>query len=51
MELPKPLIWKIDGLAEGDMIKKIEISGTDNAGFGLGFDNFSPSKVCEVVTL
>lgn len=47
----KPMLWKIEGLKKGDKIKQIVLEGADNSGFGLGFDNFSPSKVCEEVTL
>lgn len=47
----KPMLWKIDNLPPGKKIKRIVLEGTDNAGFGLGFDNFSPSQVCEEVSL
>ena len=47
----RPMLWKFENLPEGETIKQIVLEGADNAGFGLGFDNFSPSKACDTVTL
>ena len=42
--------WNIKDLPAGVLIKKIVMEGyKEKGGFGLGFDNFSPSKICDTL--
>ena len=47
----RTLQWKIEGLPPGELISSIVIQGTKAGNLGFAFDNFSPSKVCNAVSI